>query len=75
MRDNPVDIILYGQLFGFRILYIVGAALVFVVGVVLVRTFSRKQNTSHTTAASCACGWSGQVGKHARRCPKCNAQL
>lgn len=55
----------------------VGIALIALVAVTMLwsKFAGKKQNTSHLAEASCGCGWKGKVGKHARRCPKCNANL
>jgi hypothetical protein len=29
----------------------------------------------HTETARCACGWTGQVSKFTRTCPKCNNEI
>jgi len=72
---DPVDLILHGHFYGIRILFLIGGALLAVAILFIAKSMSKVQNSSHTTAASCACGWSGQVGLHARRCPKCNSAL
>ncbi|MEO1269656.1 MAG: hypothetical protein AAFX99_16340 [Myxococcota bacterium] len=75
-QDNsPLDILLNTTLYGIPWVYLVGVVAAVVALSVLSRVFGRKQQRSHTTLASCGCGWSGQVGKHARICPSCNARL
>ena len=43
---------------------------------ILRRLFYRGRTPVYAQTAHCeACGWQGQVSKHAGRCPRCNAPL
>jgi hypothetical protein len=35
----------------------------------------KKPETAHTVRGDCICGWSGNVSKFTRTCPKCNKQI
>jgi hypothetical protein len=35
----------------------------------------KEQASVHTVLGECVCGWSGNVSKFVRKCPKCNREI
>ena len=69
--EDILNRVLFGSVTVMHVL--IGAAVIFVVLVVIPKLFAKKERPDVFETVRCLeCGWGGQVSKYHRTCRKCN---